>query len=299
MAANPPDGAILDYYLPAAASTVTLEILDFENRVVRRYSSTDKPEITEEELQKQLIPLYWVGKPRQLSTAAGMHRWVWDLHYPAPAAMRHDYPIAAIPHDTPRLPLGPTALPGRYTVRLTVDGKTSSAPLTIKMDPRVKVSAVALEKKFQAEKHMASAMTESTRALQQGGSIRAQLEKLGATANHETKDAIDAAEKKLAAVLGATAGFQAPPSREATLSRLNSQAGTLYQQMWQSDAEPTSAQIAALTAAEHDSTEVLKRWSDFKNTDLPTLNRLLRESKIAEVQLDADPPPEEPQADEE
>ena len=82
-AANPPDGAILDYFLPAAASTVTLEILDAQGHLVRRFSNTDKPDITEDELQKQLIPLYWVRKPRQLSTEAGMHRWVWDLHYPA------------------------------------------------------------------------------------------------------------------------------------------------------------------------------------------------------------------------
>ena len=49
--------------------------------LVRRFSNTDKPDITEEELQKQLIPLYWVRKPRQLSAAAGMHRFVWGLHY--------------------------------------------------------------------------------------------------------------------------------------------------------------------------------------------------------------------------
>src|SRR6202034_819677 len=70
-AANPPDGAILDYYLPAAASTVTLEILDAQGHVVRRFSSADKPDVTEEELQKQLIPLYWVRAPRKLSTDAG------------------------------------------------------------------------------------------------------------------------------------------------------------------------------------------------------------------------------------
>ena len=218
MAANPPDGAILDYYLSASASTVTLEILDAQGHVVRRFSNTDKPEITEEELRKQLIPLYWVRKPRQLSAAAGMHRFVWGLHYAAPASTRHEYPIAAIPHDTPRLPLGPTALPGIYTVRLTVDGKPFNAPLTIKMDPRVKTPAAGLEKKFQAEERMAGIMTESTQALLQGGSIRSQLEKLNAQANASTKEAIEALQKKLAALLGAAGGFFAPPSQEVTLS---------------------------------------------------------------------------------
>jgi hypothetical protein len=299
MAANPPDGAILDYYLPAASAALTVEIMDAQGHLVRRFSSTDKPDVTEEELQKQLIPLYWVRQPRQLSTAAGMHRWVWDLHYPPPSATRHDYPIAAVPHDTPRLPLGPTVLPGTYTVRLTVDGKTSSAPLTVKMDPRVKTAAAGLEKKFQEEKRMASIMTETAHALLQGGSIRAQLEKLSAQADASTKEAIETSKKKLTTLLGAPGGFSAPPSQEVTLSRVNGQAGTLYQQVWQVDAEPTSSQTEAASATEHDSADVLKKWNDFKGTDLPALNRLLRDSKIPELQLEADPHQEESQVDEE
>ena len=298
-AANPPDGAIIDYFLPTAATAVTLEVLDAQGHLVRRFSNADKPDITEEELQKQLIPLYWVRQPRQLSSAAGMHRWVWDLHYPAPGAVRHDYPIAAIPHDTPRLPLGPTALPGTYAVRLTVDGKTFRAPLTVKMDPRVKISAAALEKKLQYEMRMASIMTASTQAALQGGSIRTQLEKLGAQASASTKDAIEATQKKLGAVLGAAPGFLAPPSAENTITRLNGQADTLYQQIWQADAEPTSSQMEALATTEHDSADVLKRWNEFKSADLPALNRQLRESKIPEIRLETDPQMEESQVDEE
>ncbi len=298
-AANPPDGAILDYYLPSAPSAVTLEILDAQGHLVRRFSSADKPDITEEQLQKQLIPLYWVREPRKLSTDAGMHRWVWDLHYPAPISTRHDYPIAAIPHDTPRFPLGPTVLPGSYTVRLTVDGKTSTAPLTIKMDPRIKISAAGLQKKFQVEIRLTAMMTESAQALRQGGSIRAQLDKVSGQAKGSTKDAIEAFEKKLTTVLGAAGGFFAPPSQEATLSRVNGQAGTLYSQVWGPDAEPTSSQMEALSATESDRVDVFKRWNEFKNTDLPALNRLLRESNVPEVQLEANLHQEEPQADEE
>jgi photosystem II stability/assembly factor-like uncharacterized protein len=298
-AANPPDGAILDYYLPAASPTVTLEIRDAQNRLMRRFLSTDKPDITEEELHKQLIPLYWVRELRQLSTAAGMHRWVWDLHYPAPTSTRHDYPIAAIPRDTPRFPLGPTVLPGTYSVRLTADGKTSTAALTIKMDPRIKISEASLQKKFLTETRMASIMTESAQALLQGGSIRAQLEKVSAEANASTKEAVEAFEKKLSALLGAPGGFFAPPSQDVTLSRVNGQASTLYAQVWPSDAEPTATQMESLTMIERDSTDVLKRWSDFKRSDLPALNRLLRESKVPEVQLEADLHQEESQVDEE
>ena len=42
---NPPDGAIIDYFLAQPSSApVTLEILDAQGKLVRRYSSTDRPE---------------------------------------------------------------------------------------------------------------------------------------------------------------------------------------------------------------------------------------------------------------
>jgi photosystem II stability/assembly factor-like uncharacterized protein len=296
MAANPPDGAILDYYLPSAAGKVSLDILDGQGKVVRGFASTDQPDITQEDLQKQLIPSYWVRRPRQLSTGAGMHRWVWDLHYPAPLTNRHDYPISAVPQDTPRYPLGPAVLPGSYSVRMTVDGKTSTAALTVKMDPRVKTSPAELQKKFETESRLADLLSESTRALLQAGEIREQLAKLSRD-SHQLN--VESYEKKLDGLIGNSAGFLAPPSPEANLNRVSGQAGTLYQQVWQADAAPTTSQMDARNAVEQDSAEVMKRWSDFKNTDLPALNRLLRDSQVPEIKLPQDTPHEDVEGDEE
>jgi photosystem II stability/assembly factor-like uncharacterized protein len=300
--ANPPDGAVIDYYLPSAsAGEVTLEILDAQGHDVRRFSSADKPEATEEELQKQLIPLYWIRPFHGLSTSAGMHRWVWELHYPPPAATRHDFPISAIPHDTPRHPRGPAALPGNYTVRLTVDGKTLSAPLIVKMDPRVKASAAALEKKFQLETRLASLLNESSEAIFEASSMREQLEKLTAStqASASTKNAVEAFGKKLTALLGAPHGLFAPPSEEITLNRVNGQTSTLYGQVWQVDAEPTVAQQEALAAVERASADVLKGWHELKASELPAFNRLLRASNAPEIQIDKNASYEEAEEDEE
>ena len=291
-APNPPDGAILDYYLPAAAKSVVVEILDSHGHSVRHYSSTDKPEVSEDELKKQLIPLYWVRKPVQLSTAAGMHRWIWDLHYPAPVSSRHEYPIAAIPHDTPRLPLGPTALPGNYSVRLTVDGNSMTAPLNIKMDPRVRISPADLDKKFHAEMRLAVIASETSQALAEAGSICKQLEEHNAQAKDEVQSNLADFQKKLTALMGG-GGFFAPPSAEATLSRINGEAGTLYQQLWPVNAAPTASQAEAMAAAERGSADVLKRWNDFKSNDLAELNRRLRQARAPEIRVAADPSPEE------
>jgi len=299
-AANPPDGAIIDYYLANDASdAVTLEILDAHSQLVRRFSSADKPDVIEADLKKQLIPLYWLRNFRALPSSAGMHRWVWDLHYPAPDATRHEYPIAAIPADTPRYPVGPTALPGSYTARLTVSGKIYTATFFVKMDPRVTISTAALEKKFQIETRLASLLSETSQAALQTGSIRDSLQKLSEKASGPAHDSVQAFQNRLTAVLGSAPGFLAPVSDEATLMRVNGQIYTLYGQVWQADAEPTISQSAAVAAAERDVVGVMDRWRAIKTTDLPALNHSLRNAKLPEVQLEVNPHADEGNMDEE
>src|SRR5262249_40898988 len=128
---NPPDGAIVDYYLKADSGPVTLEILDSKNKPVRRYSSTDKPDsVNEKDLD---VPTYWIRPTAILQAKAGAHRFVWDLHYASPEGARRSYPMTAIYRNTPSEPMGPWVLPGEYTVKLTVDGKTLTQLLTVKM----------------------------------------------------------------------------------------------------------------------------------------------------------------------
>jgi photosystem II stability/assembly factor-like uncharacterized protein len=298
-AANPPDGTILDYYLPHTSSPVTLEILDARGQLVRKFSSTDKPDATEEELKKQLIPLYWLRPFHALSSDTGMHRWVWDLHYPAPDSTRHEYPISAIPGDTPRFPLGPTALPGTYTARLTVDGKNYTASFVLKMDPRVKTSTAGLERKFQLETRLASLLTQTSQAVQQAGSLRDPLQKLSQQATGAIHDSIQAFQNKLTALLGAPAGFLAPPANENTLTRTNSQVAVLYGQIWQVDADPTSSQSEAFAAIEHDASDVMKRWDALRTTDLPALNHSLGGANLPEIKIDVDAHKDEGGMDEE
>src|SRR5260370_33560172 len=149
MGENPPTGAVIDYYLAKPASgPVLLEVLDASGKLVRRYSSADAPQRVTAELEREMIPAYWLRQPVSLSGTEGLHRWVWDLNYAPPLAVEHEYPISAVPHDTPRFPLGPTVVPGQYTVRLTVDGKSMASPVAVKMDPRVRVAVEELEQQL-------------------------------------------------------------------------------------------------------------------------------------------------------
>jgi len=289
-AKNPPDGAIVDYFLAQPADgPVKIEILDAQSKVVRRYASTDKPDLTEEDLAKQLIPPYWVRMPKILATTAGMHRWVWDLHYTTPVSTRYDYPIAAVPGDTPRQPQGPTALPGQYTVRLTAGGHTFTEPLTVKMDPRVKTAHEGLVQMFQLQSQLAKLMSESSEDLMGARSAHEQLEKLSKQASSPMADAVSAFDKKLTALLGG-GGFFAPPSPNPTLGRVNGEASTLYAEIGRADATPTVAQLNATAATEKALAEVSKQWNQLKTVDLPTLNKLLHEASLPEIHLETQPP---------
>ena len=291
-AQNPPDGAMVDYFLPQAASGVLkLEILDGQGKVVRRYASTDKPSPSEEEIAKQLIPPYWTRMPTTLATSEGMHRFVWDLHYATPLSTRYDYPIAAVPADTPRQPLGPSALPGRYTVRLTLNGKSYSQPLAIKMDPRVKTSAAGLAEMFQAQSRLASMMTASTEAVLQARSAHEQLQKVAEQAA-ALKEAVSALDKKVSALLGGGGGFGfgAAAGGKPTLSRVNGEIGALYAEIGRGDAAPTAAQMNAVTEIEKEFTAITNQWNQTKTSDVAALNEKLRGASLPEIRLEAQSP---------
>jgi hypothetical protein len=189
-------------------------------------------------------------------------------------------------------------LPGSYIARLTANGKSYTAPFTVKMDPRVTISAARLEKKFQLEMLLASLLSETSKAVMQAGLIRESLQKLTQQAAGATRDSVQAFQAKFATVVGGPAG-SAPPADEITLTRVNGPIAVLYGQVWQADAEPTAAQADAVPAIEHDALEIMKRWDALRTSDLPALNRELRPANLPEVQIDSNPHAEETGMDEE
>ncbi len=274
---NPPDGAVIDYVLQSGAtSAVTLEIDDAAGKLVRKFSSDDKPEpVNPDELN---IPTYWIRPARILSTSAGMHRFIWDLHYPPPDALTHDYPISAIYRDTPRYPLGASILPGEYRLKLTVDRATYTQPLTIKMDPRVKTSADGLREQFDLETRITDAMHRDFVALQEVRSLREQLKK----SNFAGAAAL---EKKAAAIEG-TEGFQYLSTPEGRrLTRLNAGLAQLLGDVDGADAAPTSQALATFGELDAALREQLDQWQEIKNKDILELNEQLKKSGAAEVKI--------------
>jgi hypothetical protein len=281
---NPPDGAIIDYYLrEKPAADVTLEILDQDNRLVRRYSSSDKPEAVHE--NELAIPTYWIRPPQILGSEAGMHRFVWDLHYPAPEGLPRTYPISANFGDTPSTPMGPLALPGIYTVKLSAGGRTYEQRLKLEMDPRVKSPRSAWEQQFALAKRTYDAMIQTERAIEAIREVRAQIKALGDRA--AANPAVAAFDQKTAAIEGRseriTRGGAAAGAGEPTLTRMLAELSQLLTAVDGADDEPTMAMNAASTNSSRSLEALLARWKELATVDLKALNGQLSSAGLPPV----------------
>jgi photosystem II stability/assembly factor-like uncharacterized protein len=278
-ARNPPDGAVLDYFLAREEpGVVSLEILDAAGAVVRRFASDDPPEVTPEELRAQMIPPSWERPPPRPGTAAGMHRFVWDLRYTRPISVTQEYPITAVPGDTPRHPQGPVAVPGRYTVRLTAGGRSHTAPLVVKLDPRLTTSAAGLQKMFALQKRLASAVERTSVAIRQADALLEQAGRI--EAKGDVAAALEAFRARVSVALGHSENPRARQAKSAGLNTVNDAAFTVYQMVGQVDAEPTAAQVAEADRIDRDLPALLKTWEGLLSDGLPEINARLKHAGL-------------------
>jgi photosystem II stability/assembly factor-like uncharacterized protein len=284
---NPPDGAIIYYHLKSdAAGPVNLEILDSRDRLVRRYSSADKAEAANEAAQP--IPSYWIRPPHILPASAGAHRFVWDLHYPPPGGTtRRMYPISAIYRDTPSEPMGLLAAPGKYTVRLTVDGQSYTQPLTLKMDPRVQTPSEKLAQQFTLAMECYEDAHQAHQAVHEIQKLRGQLKKL-----QERKEpgplteAVTALDREAAGLEGEAGGmmrFMRRRSGKPSLNRVHGELIALMETVQGADAAPTETALGAGKQLKQTLADLLKRWRDLNAREVPALNKLLRQAELPEL----------------
>jgi photosystem II stability/assembly factor-like uncharacterized protein len=284
MGENPPDGAVIDYNLATAAQSVTLELLDSGGAVLRTYSSSDPVSPTAEELKTNLIPPYWPKRNGPLPASAGMHRWVWDLRATPPTSLHYQYPISAVPGRTPLTPQGPLVLPGDYTVRLTVNGHSETAPVTVKMDPRIQTSPADLEALHSAEWSMYVAFDAAAKADLAAHAVEEQLSK---AVNADLSAQLAPFTSALKSVLD---GSGADPSKHVEgVDAVTGAAGQIYGEFDMSDEPPTQALLTAATQTEADSKAAVGAWKDFQANQLPALNEVLRKAGKPAINLTQQP----------
>ena len=282
---NPPDGAIIDYYLKAGANApVSLEVGDAQGNVVRRFSSSDVP--PQVDFSQLAFPSYWVRIPQDLSTEAGEHRFVWDLRYPVPQTLYHGYSMAAVAGETPREPRGPLVVPGSYELRLTADGKTYRQPLEVKEDPRVSTSAADLERQLQLELRITDGLSKNMAAYNGVSALRRQLDARQKEAARKRGSAkLTAAIAGLDAKLAALAGTSPIPGAATTLASINGSLASLLNTVESADTAPTAQAYSFFQQTEPSLQQLLDAWTKIQQQDMPALNGLLRRARMQPITM--------------
>ncbi len=278
LAANPPEGAMLDYYLKGRTSSpVQLEIFDSEGKLVRRFASND--ELRKTNPNDVQFQVEWLRDPKPLLADAGMHRFVWDLRYSLPKGVRSSF----------WGPAGPLAVPGNYTVKLTANGKSSTQPLKIQLDPRVKTPQDALVRQFGVASKVAARLGEVSMALEQGGDLRKQLDarKKEAGGNTELLMALQGLEKKVEAAVESESdtgfmllGLPASGKEIEPLPKVASALTRLLMIVESADVGPSTDAVTASARWDEAAQETLAHWHAIQKDDLAAANALLEKSKL-------------------
>jgi hypothetical protein len=278
---NPPDGAIVDYYLRSDASKVSLQILDAQGHVIRHYSSEDRTTI-----KRPLLPIAerWFPKPQVLEASAGEHRFVWDLNAKGSGTGTGDDD-----DDSSSIPPGPRVPPGKYTVRLIVDGKTMEQPLEVTMDPRSAATPQVLEDQYALASSIYAQTLSSRKAMAELESVESQLKKLEANGESnpsDLKQALHDALAKLREIKGGD-GDEGKKSEEPGLAQANAGLGIALRMVESGDRTAPSQAITIFDQMSKAAQEKIRDWDQYKITDLNDVNAALARAHRKPLQIAA------------
>ena len=184
-----------------------------------------------------------------------------------------------MPHRTPLAPQGPLVVPGTYTVRLTIDGKSETAPLTVKMDPRVHMSQVELESLHAAQTTMAASLDAVAKADLEAHSV---MEQMDAGQDKALAAQLATFHTALDAILDGTKPDAAKPL--PGIDEVTAESTQLYSELEQPDANPTAALLAAAAHVQQEGAEVLPGWENYRQNQIPQMNRLLQREHHPAIQ---------------
>ncbi len=275
-AKNPPDGAVIDYYLKAGGSPVTLEVLDESGNLVRRFSSTDR--VTG---KHPILPIAerWFPKPQPLENSPGVHRFVWDLRWNASGdkdGLDEDDDYAA--------PKGPRVLPGHYQVRLTAAGATLTSPLAVTMDPRCVCYAADLQEQLRVGREIFAVTQKSRQAVSEAESILKKLDaaKAKLANNAELLARVNTADANIKKILH---GDRSRPAEVTGLDAANKGLLAALRVVEGGNRTIPQQAIELFQKSQQAFSESAPEWQKLKSTELAPLNQELSKAGVLTISL--------------
>lgn len=287
-ALNAPDGVIIYYSLASKPSSpISIDVLDASGALVRHMSSVAEAAV--KEAAEPPEPNFWIAPPSSLPTDVGTNRTNWDLRYDAPPAFTHSYEINANPGLTPASPEGPLAMPGVYTIKLTVDGKSYTQTVTVRNDPRSPATLADVRAQHDLLMKIYNGSKESWDGFNQVAAMHAAVASLtSANQAAEVVAAAKAFDAKLDSVGGSTApgrrgGFRGGQPAAPTFERVNGSMAREITALDNGDMAPTSATLRGYAVDCTQLKTVISNWQTVNTKDLVSLNAILARNHVAPI----------------
>jgi len=267
---------------------VTVEILDASGKVIRTFPP--KEATTTEGQSEESGEGFFRQVPQNPTGNAGLNRFVWNLRY----------------EDSTRVPgailwagsnNGPVVVPGNYTVRLTVRGKSYTQPLEVKADPRQNVSQADLQKQLDLLLQIRDEVSKVDEAINQMNSIKKQVDDLDKRMPQDDhgKAVRDASRKLVQKIdpLQDTLIQSKAKSGQDVLNypiRLNNELTALAGTIASADSAPAEQAYTVFNLLKQRSDEQLAHWSEFVSGDLVAFNQLVRQQDVQAIILNPSGP---------
>lgn len=259
------------------APRITLEILDPAGKVVRKYPKK-KEEPGEEGEEEDSFSRG--GGAGSVPADSGLNRFVWDLRYEGATPVPHA-PLWGGSTD------GPEALPGTYQARLTVLGKSYTAPLEIKPDPRLKIGPEDLAKQFDLLLRIRDKVTETDDAIIQIRDVREQIKAIDKRLKDDPRakavaDAGKALDTKMTEVEEALIQTRAKSGQDVLNFpvRLNNDLVALSGVVSSADSAPTKQSYEVFDMLSKAVNEQLTKWKAIVSTDVAAYNNLMKQQEV-------------------
>ena len=271
----------------ADESNLKVEILDKTGKVVRTYPSKQNP--TPEGAETPPEEGFGQQRPTALTAEAGLNRFNWDLRY----------------EEVPKVPgyplwgggtVGPIALPGSYQVRLTVKGRSYTAPLEIRGDPRSSASAADLQKQFDLVSKIQAKVGETHAAVNQIRDVRRQIDdltkRLAQTKDPREKTITDAGKRlqeKMKPVEEELIQVKNKSSQDLLSNgiKINNQLAALAGEVESSDGAPTSQSYEVFKMMSDKLDAQLATWRNLVTNDLAAFNQLVRQQDVPAIVVES------------
>ena len=280
---NPPSGAVIYAYLakdPKGEST--LDILDGSGNVIRHYSSN-------EEVPRNSPPDPDDPKPhKQLELHKGLNRITWDLRYE-----RVDMPPGYFLYDYQGGALGPIAVPGQYSVRLTTAGKSYTEPLTLGLDPRVHVALADLQKQFELRMQIRDELEKVFGVAEQVLDARRQVKDLRERLKGDAQKKVvltsaESLDQKLATMQDVAIETRISANEDSLRYAPKVDGGLAYLAQFvegESDSAPTEAEYQTFAKYKKEADALVAQWQGLVQSDVASFQKLTAQENISGLVL--------------